>query len=644
MAITYNHAQLNVVDGSGNLDVVYPQNYGEDVVIEKGTNTYLNNKNIDSAQELAENIGTDMLSRAADCSYSSDTHLFKLIDGSGKTIKEVEIEGGGGSTSSVLVVTTNINSFLSKTVTVKGDSETLTGTFNSAGGSSFKLKYVGTYTVTVGDVSEQATNYAFGTTISTQFIGQKLTVSTTTESFIGKTVTCVNTAGTETATGTFGDDGTCILYLATAGEFSVSCEGYTESVTATGIGGSDISVKVNEIHIYGFHISDAESRPASLVTYPSDVLNANFTPVSMNYTTGKIDYGDWQAVLDDWLMPRPCMLTYDGVVDYYLNPDDYTKKEDGTNSDIANTSYGGNAMMEWGKNGKKIWYKVVPDSDSTNETAATVYIADKQGDADYVDYAFHGRGGGQVDHFYTPIYNGSYISSKLRSLSGQTTGNSQEGTTEITYATNNGAGWYTEDWADATLINYLLLLIGKNANTQAQFGNGHYTGGSSASNLLKTGTMNTKGLFWGTNGTGSGVKVFGMENWWANIWRRTAGLILDGSTLKVKMTYGTEDGSTTTGYNTTASGYISLSYTLPSGGYVIKMKVTKYGLIPFSTGGSDSTYWCDYFWVATSQKNYLVRGGNCDDVFRCGAFYLTLGTLVSLSSWNFGASLSFKLV
>lgn len=46
-------------------------------------------------------------------------------------------------------------------------------------------------------------------------------------------------------------------------------------------------------------------------------------------------------------MPRPCMLKSDGTVDYYLDPDDYTKKEDGeTPSDIANVNYNGNAMME----------------------------------------------------------------------------------------------------------------------------------------------------------------------------------------------------------------------------------------------------------------------------------------------------------
>jgi hypothetical protein len=34
-------------------------------------------------------------------------------------------------------------------------------------------------------------------------------------------------------------------------------------------------------------------------------------------------YGDWK---DAFFMPRPCMLRYDGTVDYYLDPNDYSRK------------------------------------------------------------------------------------------------------------------------------------------------------------------------------------------------------------------------------------------------------------------------------------------------------------------------------
>ena len=41
----------------------------------------------------------------------------------------------------------------------------------------------------------------------------------------------------------------------------------------------------------------------------------------------------------------PVMLKNNGTVDYVLDPNDYTKKKDGTPSDINNPNYKGSAMM-----------------------------------------------------------------------------------------------------------------------------------------------------------------------------------------------------------------------------------------------------------------------------------------------------------
>jgi hypothetical protein len=58
------------------------------------------------------------------------------------------------------------------------------------------------------------------------------------------------------------------------------------------------------------------------------------TPAAMGSTS--FNYGSWKNA---FFMPRPCMLKFDGTVDYYLNPNDYSKKEDGTASDITNFEY-----------------------------------------------------------------------------------------------------------------------------------------------------------------------------------------------------------------------------------------------------------------------------------------------------------------
>lgn len=81
-------------------------------------------------------------------------------------------------------------------------------------------------------------------------------------------------------------------------------------------------------------------------------------------------------------MPKPCMLKSNGTVDCYLDPDDYTKKEDGTGSPVANVDFDGNAMMEWGQGGKRIWYKIIPDTEDTS--SATILIADHKHDDGFV--------------------------------------------------------------------------------------------------------------------------------------------------------------------------------------------------------------------------------------------------------------------
>lgn len=118
--------------------------------------------------------------------------------------------------------------------------------------------------------------------------------------------------------------------------------------------------------LYGFHITDEEADPSAKIEYIAGCDNENFTPARMNFETGEFDSGSWTGQ-HQWFFPKPCMLRYDGTVAYYLNPNDYTRKEDGTASDIANESFEGNAMMEWGQNGRKIWIKIVPNTENIYE-------------------------------------------------------------------------------------------------------------------------------------------------------------------------------------------------------------------------------------------------------------------------------------
>lgn len=387
-------------------------------------------------------------------------------------------------------------------------------------------------------------------------------------------------------------------------------------------------------YLFGYDLVKATSSPTGRVTYPSDVDNADFTPAAMNFTSGVFNYGGWAFEPGEKFMPRPCMLTYAGVVDQYLNPDDYTKKVDGSSSDVANTSFGGNAMMEWPKIYTKRW----------EENGVYHFrCSDTPQDDDWDCWCNYDRNNNQIDHFYTPIYFGSLVSSKLRSISGASNSVSTTAANEITYAKANGDDWYTEVLADRLLLQDLLVMMARSTECQTAFGYGRCK--SSNSSAIAPGTMNTKGMFWGSNDQTSGVKVFGMENVWGNLWRRTAGWINANGTQKVKLTRGTHDGSTATDYNTDGSGYISVASTTPSGtsgGYISLMKTEAYGRLPVTASGSSSTYEADGLWYDNGHVDYASVGGNWGNGLMVGPFCATLPIAASYSTSDFGAALSCK--
>ena len=397
---------------------------------------------------------------------------------------------------------------------------------------------------------------------------------------------------------------------------------------------SDTTVSVTATfreYLYGFDLTIADSNPATRVTYPSDVENSGFAKAVMNFG-GAFSYGSWPSTPGEKFMPRPCMLRFNGTVDYYLNPNDYTKKADGNNSDVANMNYGGNAMMEWPKIYVKRW-----------ESNGVYHFrcSDMKVDSDYECWSNYDKNNKEIPHFYTPIFFGSKDgSNRLRSISGQSNFVSNTAQTEVTYAKNNGADiWYTEVLSDRDLVNDLLTMMFKSTDLQATAGYGV----CSASAAIAPGSMNTKGLFWGAGDKTSGVKVFGMENWWGNIFRRIAGWCISGGTQKVKLTRGTKDGTTVGDYNFDGNGYKTISsVNLTRSGYISKMKTEPFGRFPMEANGSTTTFEADQVWADSGNGYYAFVGGCWGNGLGCGPFCAFLFIGPSGTSTDVGAALSCK--
>ena len=359
-------------------------------------------------------------------------------------------------------------------------------------------------------------------------------------------------------------------------------------------------------------------------------------------------------------------------------------------SDITNLNYNGNAMMEW----PLIFWKYEPGN---IDGEGNFYVSNRKIDNTYNCWCNYNSKNNIISNFYTAIYNGGIYNGKLRSMSGyklitKTSTNysntstyaindkvlynsnmyicitaietpeefdstkwqqipinggttaTQEINSAIANNTTSDVEWYIDVWADRMLINGLLILMGKSLNSQAIFGRGLDTGVQTAKEAYVTGSLNDKGLFYGVTANGnSGVKVFGMENWWGCVYHRTAGLIgLANGNTAYKMTYGIADGTTANGYNVTGDGYLINTVARPSSGYIKSCKFGNFGYLPLTTGGSSSTYYSDYWYTNNSALTVALVGGDSVNGMIDGISFFYLNYAASVALWNIAATLTLK--
>ena len=341
------------------------------------------------------------------------------------------------------------------------------------------------------------------------------------------------------------------------------------------------------------------------------------------------NYGDWWPFIN--AICRPVMLNPDGSVAYELDHTDQTKKLDGSASDISSTAHNMNAMVEF----KKLWHRVYTDG-----TDLYIVFSNVQYDPNYVANAFTNADGEINDCFYYSMFEGSNVSSKLRSLAAGAVMADADGATEIDYADNNGAGWYITSYSQHNFIALLHVLIGKSLDCQTVFGRGNESGSA----YIDPGAMKSEGAFAGYNTTDStkAVKSFYIEHFWGNYWKRCAGLLYrnDSGTGKIYI-------KNTPTYNDTAVGYANTGVTPAGtvGGYMNSMTVSNNALIPAVASGSNTTYYADGLWWSlpanSGDCHFALVAGSRYYGARCGAFTVNLYVPLSNADSYLGARLSF---
>lgn len=395
--------------------------------------------------------------------------------------------------------------------------------------------------------------------------------------------------------------------------------------------------------IYGMVIHEASDlNPSTRVEYLG--ANKDFTPMSMNMSTHAMNYGSWADW--GWLKANvPVMCNWDGGIDYFLDPDDYTKKADGTNSDVANIDYAGDAMAIVKKIYKKE-YKVGNDR--------YVYFCERKADDDFHAVGFDVLGK-ERDYMLIPMFHGSIDSNgKMRSIAGQWSCLTASGSTADN--TNGKAIGTAEQYAaikaassnalffGGALTNTLAdicILLSKSTNSQAAFGSGMcstYVEDKTQHYGTQINTVIGGGQFYGSNDNKSFNKIFHscvMGSYM--LWQRDPYMLLINGRIKVSPDYT---------YDLTGAAYLDTGVDFKPGDtsyhYYPTFRVAKdFGAIPctdMKDVSTSATGYCDATWGNAEGVRVSLRFGNGDHGAAGGLFARALLDVAAHAWWSCGAS------
>ena len=206
-----------------------------------------------------------------------------------------------------------------------------------------------------------------------------------------------------------------------------------------------------------------------------------------------------------------------------------------------------------------------------------------------------------------------------------------------------GSNFGLANYGFQCLIEALFQVSFGNLNSQAVIGSGFQSQSWEACRDVPMGKCISLGDGSGkvlyndaTIGNQYPVKLFGFEDLWGKLWEFRPGIrfYMDGSTRYAVVYSGNQVSNTANGRK----------FTIPSsasGEYITRKTLGEHwDAFPQAVGGSDSTYYCDGFWAATSGELLLV-GGDAYNGSRCGLSYADSSDGFSNSWSSIGARLAF---
>ena len=411
-----------------------------------------------------------------------------------------------------------------------------------------------------------------------------------------------------------------------------------------------LAARYTELVEYTVRIDETNSNPLSSCVYMDDAIGQ--TKGSSTWLSNPI--------FEDI---KPCVFQ-NGAVNYYLDPTDFSKKLDGSTATL--TGADGDVMIEF----RKFAYKI---ERSGNYLYVSVTNDDAKALADplYTYDAFSRITEGDLDKFYQGAYKG-YVdgSGYLRSIAGvQPTASKTIGAFRTAAQNRN-----TVDGVDNTYhyqqnthahlkaLQCLYLIMYGNRNGQEALGRGvvgvtddsssnlsYVTGyNAAADDGTITGTVSSAtstaatGMCYGTTANSTThVKLFGIEDFWGNIWEWVDGFTTDAD-WNIITSWNNFTGEPVT--ETTTSSHAS-GLSANASGWIRNVAGTSdAGFMPVEFGGTDpaassTTFWADRGYLYASRV--LVFRGWWNGGDSAGPFYLYASNTASYSYRSIGAPLTY---
>lgn len=390
---------------------------------------------------------------------------------------------------------------------------------------------------------------------------------------------------------------------------------------------------------YGFIEHMAIKSPTQRIEYIG--RNSNYVPLTVT-KGGGFSLNSWGG-FPLLKANKPYMVHSNGMPDYRLNENDYTKKEDGTASDVANTSYDGGAFS---------WImKIYKREYMAGMDRYVLFSFDKQ--EGFEPVGFVDKDGNELEGRWLPMFYGSVLNAdtkpKMTSLAGLQPGYNRTTDQEHTAIVNfsEKANFFGGPFVE-TLID-LLIMFAKTTDIQGAYGQGN-SGGHDASlaptNGVKQNAVVGGGQFYGTSDCKTLNKIFHsivLGSW--QQWQRDPYEIIANGHIKVSTDYKYDP----TGATYTDTGIVVLDNMTWDGNhnamdYPLEYRTVKgYGAVPggLMKGGSTSTGGCDGLWRKDPKQAFVgvcQRFGYCNYRADGGARARIWYDVAGSAGWIVGAS------